>query len=82
MTDVIACSQSQAYDLYGSIVAVVKLKDGRYAAWETSWGPSGHGFSESRYGGNADVIVANSLRKLFFALSEHSRYKLIQELGL
>lgn len=45
----------------GECAAVVLLKDGRYVAWETTWGPTGDGFSEDAYGGDADVYFASTL---------------------
>lgn len=45
-------------DWDGREAAVVRLKDGRLAAWECVWGPTGHGFSEDAYGGDAEVWFA------------------------
>lgn len=42
----------------GHEAVVLKLNDGRLMAWETSWGPTGHGFAEDAYGGNAEVWFA------------------------
>lgn len=41
----------------GKVAAIVKFDDGRYAAWETFYGPTGSGFSEDAYGGDADVWI-------------------------
>src|SRR4051794_33002410 len=50
----------------GTAVAVLSLKDGRLVAWETTWGPTGDGFFEDAYGGDAEIWFAHSrhLRKL------------------
>lgn len=45
----------------GTVAAVLKLKDGRFVSWETFFGPTGHGFSEDAYGGNADLHFARDL---------------------
>lgn len=44
--------------------AVCRLKDGRYVAWETMYGPTGSGFSADAYGGEAQVFFANDLSLL------------------
>lgn len=45
----------------GKVAAVLRLKDGRFVAWETFYGPTGNGFSEDAYGGEADLTFAGSL---------------------
>lgn len=45
----------------GNVAAVLLLKDGRYVSYETFWGPTGSGFSEDAYGGDADLSFANDL---------------------
>ena len=42
----------------GEVAAVVRLTDGRFVSWETFYGPTGDGFSEDAYGGDADLFVA------------------------
>ncbi len=42
----------------GMHVAVIKLCDGRFMAWENRVGVTGSGFSEDAYGGDAEVWVA------------------------
>lgn len=73
-------------DWDGTAVFVAKLKDGRYMAYETSWGPTGDGFSEDAYGGDAEVWFAgpNDLNKLILtALTDHGRRLVgIPETGL
>lgn len=61
----------------GDVAAVIKLKDGRWVAWETFYGPTGDGFSADAYGGNADMFMATSLDILLrFGLTEEGRRKL------
>lgn len=67
----------QGYD--GEVCAVVRLLDGRYMSWETFWGPTGNGFSEDAYGGNADIHFANDLETIIrFGLTDEGR----EHLGL
>jgi len=61
----------------GLVVAIVRLKDGRYVGWDTFWGPTGNGFCEDAYGGDAEVHFANDLERLIrFGLSEDARDRL------
>lgn len=55
------CGSTEPEDWDGSVAAILKLKDGRWASWETSWGPTGDGFCEDAYGGDADVLLSSSL---------------------
>lgn len=60
----------------GTEAAVVRLKDGRLAAWESVWGPTGSGFSEDAYGGDAEVWFAHAddLHRLVLqALTDYGR---------
>jgi hypothetical protein len=60
----------------GTCAAVVLLRDGRLAAWESWWGPTGSGFFDDAYGGDAEVWFAReeNLRGLIMqALSDESR---------
>lgn len=45
----------------GDVSGIAKLKDGRYVAWETTWGPTGDGFNQDAYGGDATIFVAMTL---------------------
>ena len=47
-------------DWDGTCAAIFRLKDGRWVAFETTWGPTGHGFSEDAYGGDANIFVAKT----------------------
>lgn len=42
----------------GTVAAVLVLKDGRFVSYETFYGPTGNGFSEDAYGGDADLHFA------------------------
>ena len=63
----------------GETAGVALLKDGRYIAWEASWGPTGNGFSEDAYGGESDIFFADEPRVAASALSERSRELLGKE---
>lgn len=61
----------------GEVAGLVLMEDGRFVAWETVYGPTGHGFSEDAYGGDADIFVAYSFEKILrFAFSDEGRRKL------
>ena len=45
----------------GHAAAVIQLKDDRWVAWESTWGPTGSGFSEDAYGGDANVYFSYDL---------------------
>ena len=58
----------------GKEVCVLRLKDGRFVAYETFWGPTGHGFSEDAYGGGADLVFGWSLGDVVLeALTDEGR---------
>jgi len=48
-------------DWDGQVAGVCRLKDGRYVGWETNWGPTGSGFCQDAYGGDADIYVGATL---------------------
>lgn len=52
---------------------IVELVDGRYVAWESSWGPTGSGFHPDAYGGTADILFAATEEAARGALSEKAR---------
>jgi hypothetical protein len=61
----------------GTCAGVVKLKDGRYVAWESWWGPTGDGFSMDAYGGNSDFTIAATLDEAVrFGLTDAGRKRL------
>lgn len=45
----------------GTAAAVLLLNDGRFVTYEAFYGPTGNGFSEDAYGGNADIYFAPTL---------------------
>jgi hypothetical protein len=45
----------------GMAAGLVKLKDGRIISWETSYGPTGDGFNEDAYGGDADILCSKTV---------------------
>jgi hypothetical protein len=60
---------AQEYD--GKNVCVVRLTQGRgFAVWESWWGPTGSGFHEDAYGGDAIVFFAPTLPLALTTLSE------------
>lgn len=68
--------QSRPTDWDGSCGCIVLMQDGRYVTWESSWGPTGDGFSVDAYGGDADVHICRSLNDaLLYGLSPVYRDK-------
>ncbi len=64
----------------GVCASVCKLKDGRFIAWETSWGPTGNGFSEDAYG---DIYVSSTLEDAFLkGISTEIRHKILESVRL
>jgi len=61
-------------DWDGTGAAVVQLRDKRWVAWESSWGPTGCGFSEDAYGGGANVYFSSTLEgAILLGLTPDSR---------
>lgn len=74
VVEIIGCGESEPSDWDGDAAGVVRLKDGRYMAWETNWGPTGNGFSEDAYGGNAEVHFGLLLTSIVnMALTDEGR---------
>ena len=72
--DEVIAQGSTPDDWDGEVAAVIRLKDGRYVAWETFWGPTGDGFSCAAYGGTADIAFASSLETaVSFGLTDEGR---------
>ena len=44
----------------GEVSGIALINDGRWIAWSTFYGPTGHGFCNDAYGGNATIFVASS----------------------
>ena len=58
----------------GHCCAVFRLKDGRWVAYESSWGPTGSGFHEDAYGGDANITFARTRENAIrLGLSQSSR---------
>lgn len=58
----------------GVEAAILKLRDGRFVGYETWWGPTGSGFSEDAYGGDAKLCFGSDLDLVArMALSDESR---------
>lgn len=58
----------------GKVAAVLRLNDGRFVAWETFYGPTGDGFIEGAYGGDADLTFASTLdQAVRFGLTDEGR---------
>ncbi len=57
----------------GEAAGIARLKDGRYVAWESNWGPTGSGFDCDAYGGDADIAFALTPGRALEYLSERSR---------
>lgn len=71
---IVAQYESDVSDYDGNVAAVVRLSDGRFMSWETFWGPTGSGFSEDAYGGDADIHFANDLDTIVrFGLTDEGR---------
>lgn len=41
----------------GQVAAIVELVDGRFASWESWYGPTGDGFNRDAYGGDSIVTI-------------------------
>lgn len=70
---VIAYGDTGADEWDGSAAGIALLKDGRFIAWESTWGPTGSGFSEDAYGGDADIAFASTLKAALGHISEQAR---------
>lgn len=60
-------------DWDGLNAGIAKLKDGRFVGWECGWGPTGNGFSEDAYGGDADILFARTAYTIEHHLSQQAR---------
>ena len=61
-------------DWDGTEAAVLRLKDGRLVGYQTWWGPTGSGFCEDAYGGDAKLYYARDLDLLVrMALDDEGR---------
>ena len=58
----------------GEVAAILLLNDGRYVSYETFYGPTGDGFYEDAYGGDADLVFSSSLENaLRYGLTKNGR---------
>lgn len=57
----------------GNSACIVRLQDGRYAAWECWYGPTGDGFNRDAYGGDTDVWFASDPREFYGYFSDSAR---------
>ena len=61
----------------GYMAGVARLKDGRFIAWDDSYGPTGDGLSRDAYGGDATIYVGETLDTVVrFGLGEEARLRL------
>jgi hypothetical protein len=65
----------------GDTAGLVRLNDGRYVAWEAFYANTGDGFRADAYGGDADIIFANSIKAALNYLPEEPRNALKQQIG-
>jgi hypothetical protein len=77
VAEVIAYEETKDSKWDGNAAGVVRLKDGRFVAWEAAWGPTGDGFSKDAYGGNAAILFATTLRCALRGLSSHAHALLV-----
>lgn len=61
---VLYSGQSSENGWDGIVAAVFVLKDGRFVSYETFWEPTGDGFSEDAYGGDADLHFGASIEEV------------------
>ena len=71
--DVVLAYGETKDDWDGDSAGIVELKDGRFVAWESWWGPTGAGFGADAYGGDADIAFATTSGAALAYLSEKSR---------
>ena len=73
VAEVVACTSTKGSSWDTKSVAVVRLADGRFVAWETWWAYSGDGFCHDAYGGDTDIIFASMAEKAVASLSDQAR---------
>ena len=72
---------SGAWADVGDIAAIVRLKDGRFAAWTTWEDVTGTGFCNDAYGGDADIYFASTVEAALSTFGEVARESLRGEMG-
>lgn len=63
-------------DWDGNTAGIVRLKDGRFAAWEAGYGPTGNGFQCDAYGGGSDIFFAMTAEVALRGVGEEARVEL------
>lgn len=61
LDELLAAGSTPKEDWDGDVAGAARLKDGRIVGWETNWGPTGNGFAEDAYGGDATIYVGGTL---------------------
>lgn len=75
---VVSIGPAERSDWEGYDVGVALLKDGRFVSRESSRGPTGSGFSEDAYGGDADIAFSSTYDAAVRHISEAGREDLVQ----
>lgn len=75
---VVAFTRDGAWEDVGDIAVVVRLKDGRFAAWTTWQDMTGSGFCCDAYGGTADIYFAPTVEAALSTFGEVTREALRQ----
>lgn len=57
----------------GDTAGIAILTDGRFIAWEANYGPTGNGFCEDAYGGEADILFGASAYACWSHLSQRAQ---------
>lgn len=65
----------------GRTAGLVRLVNGSFVAWECDYGPTGNGFSEDAYGGDADIVVASTMEGALGGIGEDARATLVAEMA-
>lgn len=66
VAEVLCAGETNPRDWDGDCAAVFRLADGRFVAYETNWGPTGSGFCEDAYGGNADLFFGATAEAVIY----------------
>lgn len=74
VAEIIAATEHRDAHWSWKIIAVARLKDGRYISYETFYDVSGDGFRRETYGGEADIIFSSTLEAaVMFGLTDRGR---------
>lgn len=66
LDELLAAGSTNPKDWDGDVAGIARLRDGRFVGWETNWGPTGDGFSEDAYGGDADIYFGASFEAVLW----------------